>query len=165
MFVTRKASVMWWTMKSPPGCVFARPIQYVGATSLRNWWLGLTRLYTQCPNFTPLQPPAVMSDFYWGSNVLLHCCTGTIIYTCYTLVLGTLGSVVGWGSMLQAERSRARFPMRSFDFSTNLIFPAALWPWGRPGSNRSKYQKSSWGSKGRPARKADNLTDIWEPII
>jgi hypothetical protein len=30
--------------------------------------------------------------------------------------LGTRGRVVGWGSMLQAGRSRVRFPMRSLDF-------------------------------------------------
>jgi hypothetical protein len=32
-------------------------------------------------------------------------------------------------------------------------------------SNRNEYQDSSWRGKGRPARKADNVTAICEPIV
>jgi hypothetical protein len=37
---------------------------------------------------------------------------------------GARGSVVGWCTMLQAVRSRNRIPMRSFEFSIDLILPA-----------------------------------------
>jgi hypothetical protein len=41
------------------------------------------------------------------------------------------GSIVGWGTMLQAGRSRDRVPVKwFFFFQIYLFLPAALWPWG-----------------------------------
>jgi hypothetical protein len=67
--------------------------------------------------------------------------------------------------MLQAGRSRFRFLMRSLDLSTELILPAALWPLGpaEPLTEMSTRNRP-WG-KGRPARKAENLSAICEPIV
>jgi hypothetical protein len=38
---------------------------------------------------------------------------------------GGRGSIVGSGIMLQTRKSRVRFPMRSLDFSIDVILPAA----------------------------------------
>jgi hypothetical protein len=57
-----------------------------------------------------------------------------VVMTCKCLLTsgGNIGgNVVGWGTTLQAGRSRVRFPMRSLDFSINLILPVTLWLWGR----------------------------------
>jgi hypothetical protein len=72
-------------------------------------------------------------------------------------------SVEGWGTMLQAGRSRLRFPVRLLDlFSIYLIIQAALWPWSRLRTEMST--RNLPGGEGRPARKADDLTAICQPI-
>jgi hypothetical protein len=53
---------------------------------------------------------------------------------------GARGGVVGLGIMLQAGRSRFRFPMRSLDSSIDLVLSAALWPWVDSASIRNEYQ-------------------------
>jgi hypothetical protein len=75
------------------------------------------------------------------------------------------GSVVGWGTMLLAGWSRVRFPMRSLN-CIDLPNPSgrnmALGP-TQPLTEMST--RNLPGGKGRPARKADNLTAICEPIV
>jgi hypothetical protein len=73
---------------------------------------------------------------------------------------GVLGSVVGWGTMLQAGRSRVRIPMRSLDFSIDLTQPH-FGPGADSASNRNDYQESSCGVKGGRRVK---LT-IWPPFV
>jgi hypothetical protein len=56
--------------------------------------------------------------------------------------------------MLEAGRSRVRFPMRSLDLtlgSTQLLTEMST--------------RNLLGGRGRPSRKADNLTAICEPIV
>jgi hypothetical protein len=43
-------------------------------------------------------------------------------------IIRARGSVAGSGTMLQAIRSRVRFPVRLLNFSLYLTHPAALWP-------------------------------------
>jgi hypothetical protein len=76
------------------------------------------------------------------------------------------GSLVGWCTMLQAGRSRGRFPMRSLDFSIDLILPVSLWPWSRLSLWKKRVPVIFLGVKdGRQARKPDSLTAISEPIF
>jgi hypothetical protein len=79
------------------------------------------------------------------------------------------GSVVRWGTMLQAWRSWVRDSiMNAFFFSIYLILPAALGPGVYSASNRNEYQKQKknifmW-SRARPVRKADSLNAICESL-
>jgi hypothetical protein len=66
--------------------------------------------------------------------------------------------------MLQTGRSLVSFPMKSLEFSIDLILPAALSPWGRL-SLTEMSTRNLTGDKGRQARKADNLTSVCELIV
>jgi hypothetical protein len=52
---------------------------------------------------------------------------------------GARGSVVDWGTTLQAGRALVRFPMRSLYFSSDLIHGPGV----DSASNRNEYQESS----------------------
>jgi hypothetical protein len=64
---------------------------------------------------------------------------------------GACSSIVGWGTMLQAGRSQVWFPMRSPDFSTDLIIPATLWPWSQLSLLTENNTRNFSRGKGRPA--------------
>jgi hypothetical protein len=52
------------------------------------------------------------------------------IYVFHVILTGVRGGAVGWGAVLQAERSRVWFPILSLEFFIGIILPAALLPWG-----------------------------------
>jgi hypothetical protein len=57
--------------------------------------------------------------------------------------------IVGWGTMLQAGRSRVRFPIWSLDFFSQLTesFQPHYGPGVDSASNRNEYQKSFSGNR------------------
>jgi hypothetical protein len=63
--------------------------------------------------------------------------------------------------MLEAGRSQVRFPT-SLEFSVYLILPVALLALGSTQPLTEMSTRNLPGGKGRPARKADNLTAICE---
>ena len=86
------------------------------------------------------------------------------------IVDGAPGGAVGWGTALQAGRSRVRIPMVSLEFFIDIILLTALWPWGRLSLQRKWVPGIFPGGKsGRcvglttlPPSCADCL-EIWEP--
>ena len=63
----------------------------------------------------------------------------------YDCVQGARGGAVGWGTALQAGRSRVRFPMVKMDFFIYIIL-AALWPWGRLSLQQRRLDDLWWGA-------------------
>jgi hypothetical protein len=61
---------------------------------------------------------------------------------------GARGSIVGWGTMLQAGSSRVRFRMRSLVFLIDLFLLAALWPWNRRSLKQKWVPEIFLGLKG-----------------
>jgi hypothetical protein len=94
--------------------------------------------------------------------------SGLFLFSKYTVGRGTRGSVVGWRTMLQAGMSRVRFNLRSLDFfnlpnlSSRTMALGSVQPLTEM---RIPGIFFGGGGKGRPGRKADNLTPICEPTV
>jgi len=54
------------------------------------------------------------------------------------IIVEVRGGAGGLDTELQVGRLRVRFPMVTLEFCTEIILPAALWPWG----GLSLYQKT-----------------------
>jgi hypothetical protein len=72
----------------------------------------------------------------------------TGMWKCWIPLISLRSSVVGWGTTPQVGRLRVRIPMRSLDFSNDLILPAALWPWGRLSPKQKWVPRIFLGVKG-----------------
>jgi hypothetical protein len=84
--------------------------------------------------------------------------TRALVAVHHSYIWGARRSVVGWGTMLQAGRSRFRF----FNWPNPSTRTMTL------GSTQPLAEMSTRnlpGDKGRPASKDDNLTTICEPIV
>jgi hypothetical protein len=67
--------------------------------------------------------------------------------------------------MVQAGGSRVRIPMGSLHFSIDLTLLAAFVVLGSTQTPTEISIRNLPGGKERPARKADNLTAIYEPTV
>jgi hypothetical protein len=82
---------------------------------------------------------------------------------------GACGSAVSGRTTLQTGRYSVRFPMKSIEFSNDLILAATLGPWVDSASERDEYQESSWvyrtvGAHGSPQGhlKSNSLDNVGE---
>jgi len=72
------------------------------------------------------------------------------------------GGAHGWGTALQAGRSRIWFPLVSVKFFVEIILPAAVNPGVDSAPNRNKYQEYFLGDKGsRCAGLTNNFRETW----
>jgi hypothetical protein len=96
---------------------------------------GITYKFTDHPTYSQVtlltEPPKFSVNLWHLYTSILELWRNVIFPVLIRSEEGARDSVVGWGTMLQAGRSRSRFPISSLEFLIDLISPTALWPWGR----------------------------------
>jgi hypothetical protein len=102
-------------------CLSLTPWRWRQQIPPKRWYLP-TRLHDDTSH---------MTEIFFQSLYLNRCFIKVWIQMSICIFRGARGSVVFWGTMLQAGRSRVRFPTRSLHFSIYLILPATQWPWGQ----------------------------------
>jgi hypothetical protein len=120
--------------------------------------------HEKCKN-QPLQRPEEKAvKTVWDGKVNL-CSFGTVlILYLYLNYLGARGSVVVWGTMLQAGRSPVRVPDK-VDFFKLPNHSSRTMALGSTQQLTKMSTRNLSGSKKLPARRADNLAAICEPNI
>jgi hypothetical protein len=78
---------------------------------------------------------------------------------------GPCSSVDGWGNMLQAGRLRVWFPLKSMNFSIDLILPGCIMALGLTQPLTEMSTRNLPGGKQWLAHEPDNLTAICEPTV
>jgi hypothetical protein len=106
---------------------FRSDIQFlqVNAGIIHQTWLGHGRFFPDSFKFIKHEPSS-HSRRYWQRRTDTH--SWNVIFCIPIKANGARGGAVGWGTALQAGRSRIRFPMLSLEFFIDIIVPAALWP-------------------------------------